>query len=289
VAVRRNVGLGSIVGLCAWACAAGPGAATAAAPHAQAGARTTVVVLEDQGVLPPNGSGGFAHSCPARAPHPVGGTFGPGNGAPLAGQFLLTGSYPVGRRGWRVRLQNVTPLPQPFFAGTVCLGSPVRFAYPRTSGVATPGADSGANVSCPRSASRAIGGFFRTQGAGATGRLIADSAFRTSEGWDVGVRNIGPTPQGYFAGAVCTGSTLRTATVSRVRTIPAGMGVHTTLRCPSRSPRPVSAVFAAADAAAAGQIVATDAFRTGARTWMTGLRNLGSAPRRGAVGVICVR
>jgi hypothetical protein len=244
VAVRRNVGLGSIVGLCAWACAAGPGAATAPAPHAQAGARTTVVVLEDQGVLPPNGSGGFAHSCPARAPHPVGGTFGPGNGAPLAGQFLLTGSYPVGRRGWRVRLQNVTPLPQPFFAGTVCLGSPVRFA---------------------------------------------DSAFRTSEGWDVGVRNIGPTPQGYFAGAVCTGSMLRTATVSRVRTIPAGMGVHTTLRCPSRSPRPVSAVFAAADAAAAGQIVATDAFRTGARTWMTGLRNLGSAPRRGAVGVICVR
>jgi hypothetical protein len=280
VAVRRIAGLGVTIALCA--CAAPAGAA-------QRQPATTVVVLEDQGVLPPRASAGFRHSCPARAPHPVGGTFGPPDGSPLASQFLLAGSYPVGWSGWRVRLQNITPDPQPFFAGTVCVGSPVRFAYPRTSGVAAPGMDSGANVSCTRTAPRAVGGFFRPQSPSGVGQIAGDSAFRTREGWDLGVRNLGPMPQAYFAGAVCAGSALRTAMVSRVRTIPAGLAVHTTLRCPARAPQPVTAVFAAADPAAAGQVVATDAFRTGARTWLTGLRNLSTEPRRGAAGVICVR
>jgi hypothetical protein len=299
--VRRNAGLGVIVAFVLAAVAAP--AAAPAAPAAQgddpppAGKEkqkeplpaSTVVVLEDQGVIPPGSFAGFRHTCPARAPNPVGGTYGPPDGVQPAGQFLLAGSYPVGRRAWHVRMRNVTPLPQPFFAGTVCVGSSEPFAYPRTTGVAPPGSDSGVNVSCPPRAPRAIGGFFRPQNPADLGQIIADSAFRTTEGWDIGVRSIVPLPKGYVAGAVCVGSGLRTVTVSRVRTIASGASVQTTLRCPARAPQPVTSVYAAADAAAAGQIVATDGFRTGARTWNTGVRNVSVAPQRSGVGVICVR
>jgi hypothetical protein len=286
MAMRRIAALGSTVVLCAWAA---PGAAAASRAVTPPPARTVVVIREDQGVLGPHAAGGFLHACPARAPHPIGGTFGPPDGSPLAGQFLLAGSYRVGRTGWRVRLQNITGDPQPFFAGTVCVGADVSFAYPRASGVAAPGMDSGANVPCPRAEPRAVGGWFRPQSPSGVGQIAGDSAFRTREGWDLGVRNIGPMPQAYFAGAVCAGAALRTAMVSRVRTLPAGLAVHTALRCPAREPQPVTAVFAAADTAAAGQIVATDAFRTGAARWTTGIRNLSSSPQRGAAGVLCVR
>jgi hypothetical protein len=283
--VRRIAGLVSTIALCA-AASGSPAAAARAAVKPPPTA--TVVVREDQGVLPPGGSGGFLHGCPARAPHPVAGTFGPPDGSPLAGQFLLAGSYPVGRTGWRVRLQNLTPQPQPFFAGTVCVGASVKFAAVRTSGVAAPGVDAGANVACPRSAPRALGGFFRPQTPAGIGQLAGDGSFRTREGWDIGVRNLGPSPQGWFGGAVCGGSELRSVIVSHVRTIPAGQAAHVALRCPARAPQPVAAVFAAADAAAAGQILATDAFRTGARTWTTGIRNVSPAPQRGVGGVVCV-
>jgi hypothetical protein len=291
--VRRNAGLGVIVALVA--ALAAPAAAPAAQDDPSPGAKkepppaSTVVVVEDQGIIRPGTFAGFRHTCPARAPNPVGGTYGPPDGVQPAGQFLLAGSYPVSRRAWRVQLRNVTPLPQPFFAGTVCVGSAEPFAYPRTTGVAPPGSDSGVNVSCPRRAPRAIGGFFRTQNPADLGQIVADSAFRTSEGWDIGVRSVVPLPKGYVAGAVCVGSRLRTVTVSRVRTIASGAGVHTTLTCPARTPQPVTSVYAAADAAAAGQILATDGFRTGARTWNTGVRNVSIAPQRGGVGVICVR
>jgi hypothetical protein len=297
--VRRNAGLGLIVAFVIAAVAV-PGVAPAAQgddppPAAEKEKQkeplppATVVVLEDQGVIPPGSFAGFRHTCPARAPNPVGGTYGPPDGVQPAGQFVLAGSYPVGRRAWHVRLRNVTPLPQPFFAGTVCVGSSEPFAYPRTTGVAPPGSDSGVNVSCPRRAPRAIGGFFRPQNPADLGQIFADSAFRTREGWDIGVRSIVLLPKGYVAGAVCVGSALRTVAVSRVRTIASGASVQSTLRCPARAPQPVTSVFAAADAAAAGQIVATDGFRTGARTWNTGVRNVSVAPQRGAVGVICVR
>jgi hypothetical protein len=282
--VRRTVGLGLIVAFCA--AAASPPAATAAPAPQPA---TTVVVLEDQGVLQPGATARFSHQCPARAPHPAGGTFGPPDGSPLAGQYLLTASYPLERTGWRVVLHNLTPMPQPFFAGAVCLGADVRFVYPRTTGVAGPGAEAGANLACPKTAPRAIGGFFRPQAAGGLGQLVADGSFRTRAGWDTGVRNIGPTPQGYVAGAVCTEAALRTATVTRERTVAPGAALQTRLQCPRATPVPVAPLFAAADAAARGQIVATDAFRTGARTWLTGVRNISPQPQRAGVGVVCVR
>src|SRR4029078_5994010 len=93
--------------LCA---AAAPAAQT---PPAPAPARSTVVVLEDQGVVPPNATRGFTRFCPTRAPPPVGGTFGPGAGAPLVGQFLLAASYPTReQRAWRVVVKNIPPLQQ---------------------------------------------------------------------------------------------------------------------------------------------------------------------------------
>jgi hypothetical protein len=291
--VRRNAGLGVIVALVA--ALAVPAAAPAAQDDPSPGAKkepppaSTVVVVEDQGIIRPGTFAGFRHTCPARAPNPVGGTYGPPEGVQAAGQYVLAASYPVGRRAWHVRLQNITPLPQPFFAGTVCVGSSERFAYPRTTAIASPGVDSGVNVSCPRTAPRAIGGFFRPQNSADLGQIFADSAFRTTEGWDIGVRSIVRFPKGYVAGAVCVGSGLRSVTVSRVRTIAPGASVQTTLRCPMRTPQPITSVYAAADAAAAGQIIATDGFRTGERTWNTGVRNLSVAPQRGGVGVICVR
>jgi len=146
-------------------------------------------------------------------------------------------------------------------------------------------------------APRGIGGFFRPQQTSATGQIAGDGSFRTGAGWDTGIRNIGPIPLGmlaprplgYRVGGVCAGADLRTATVSRVRTVPAGQAFQTTFRCPARTPQPLGAVYAAANAAAAGQILATGAFRTGARTWVTGVRNVSDKPQAGASGAICVR
>jgi len=137
--VRRHTGpaitILACLGALLWAAAA-PAAQT---PPAAAPARSTVVVLEDQGVVPPNATRGFTRFCPKRAPHPVAGTFGPGAGAPLAGQFLLAASYPTReQKAWRVVVKNITPLAQSFFAGAVCLGADVRVAYPQTTGVAAP-------------------------------------------------------------------------------------------------------------------------------------------------------
>ena len=135
--MRRNAGLGLIVAffLAAVAAPVAPAARGGGEPPPPANKEkekdktkeppaSTVVVLEDQGVMPPGAIAGFRHTCPARAPHPVGGTYGPPDGVQPAGQFLLAASYPVGAKAWRVRLRNVTPLPQPFFTGTVCVGSP---------------------------------------------------------------------------------------------------------------------------------------------------------------------
>jgi hypothetical protein len=298
--VRRHTGpaitMAACVGGLLWAAQAWSAQGRAPAPVPPA--RSTVVVLEDQGVVPPNATRGVTRFCPARAPHPVGGTFGAGQGGALAGQFLLAASYPTReRRAWRVVVKNITPLPQPFFAGAVCLGTDARVAYTQTTGVAAPGADAGAELRCPASAPRGIGGFFAPQDSGATGLIAGDGSFRTPAGWDTGLRNTGPIPLGnltpgpvgYRVGGVCAAAGLRTAVVSRVRTVPAGQDARGAFRCPARSPQPLNAVFAAANAAAAGQILATSAFRTGARSWVTGVRNVSPMPQSGASGVLCVR
>jgi hypothetical protein len=298
--VRRHTGPSITIAACLlgliWAAAAG-----AQAPEAEpapADAPSTVVVLEDQGVIPPFQTRGVTRFCPQRAPHPVGGTFGPGEGAPTAGQFLLAASYPTrANRAWRVQVKNITPIPQPFFAGAVCLGTEARITYVQTTGVVQPGKDAGLEFACPEAAPRGMGGFFRPQQSSANGQIVADGAFRTGRGWDVAIRNIGPIPIGnlapvpvaYRIGAVCAGEEVRTKMVSRVRTVPAGQGVDTTLRCPARTPQPLGAVYSAATRAASAQILATGAFRTGERTWTTGLRNVNPAQQKGTAGVVCVR
>jgi hypothetical protein len=250
---------------------------------------TRVVVVEDQGVVAPSQNAGFSEHCPARAPHAVAGTFGPTDDAPLAGQLVLTASFPLKRTGWRVVVHNLTPLPQPFFAGAVCVGSKAPFAYPETTDVAPPGMDDGFTVRCPRRAPQGIGGFFSPQAADGLGQLLSDSSFPTRTGWDLGVRNLSPASQAYYAGAVCAGSALETVMVSRTRKVAAGARIETNLRCPRRTPQPLGSVLAAGDAAARGQIVATDAFRTGERTWNTGVRNLSTTSQMAGVGVICLR
>jgi hypothetical protein len=296
--VRRHTGPAITIAVCLGLLPGGAAAAAQSRPPAAA-ARSTVVALEDQGVVPPNATRGFTRFCPARAPHPVAGTFAPGAGGPGVGQLLLAASYPTRQqRAWRVVVKNITPLPQPFLAAAVCLGTDAPVRYLQTTGVAAPGADAGADLRCPASAPRGIGGFFRPQEASATGQLAGDGSFRTSAGWDTGIRNIGPLPLtagtppgplGYRVGAVCAGADLRTATVSRVRTVPAGRAVQTTFRCPARAPQPLGAIYAAANAAAAGQILTSGSVRTGARTWVTGVRNVSDKPQAGASGVLCVR
>jgi hypothetical protein len=250
---------------------------------------TQVVIVEDRGVIAPSQTAGFSERCPARAPHAVGATYGPTDDQPLAGQLLLTASFPLHRAGWRVVLKNLTPLPQPFFAGAVCLGSAARFAYPETTGVAAPGMDDGFSLRCPARAPNGIGGFFSPQDGAGLGQLGNDSSFPTKTGWDIGVRNIDRDPHGYFAGAVCVGAPMATALLSRTETVAAGARIEIHLRCPRRAPQPIGSVVAAGDAAARGQILATDAFRAGARTWNTGVRNVSTASQRAGVGVICVR
>jgi hypothetical protein len=273
-----------LVAVVACMCGVGPAPVAAATK-----ASTRVVIVEDRGVAAPGQIAGFSERCPASAPHAVSGTFGPTAGTPLAGQFLLTRSVPLHRTGWRVDVQNLSVVPQAFFAGAVCVGAPVRFAYPEATGVAPPGMDDGFNMPCPRRAPLAIGGFAGPQAPAGLGQIANDSAFPTRAGWDIGVRNLGGMPQPYYAGAVCVGRAMTIALVRRVRTVPPGRRAETQLRCPRRAPQPVSSAFAAGNVAARGQIVATDAFRSGAHAWYTGVRNLSNRPQSAVVGVVCVR
>ena len=249
--MRRHTGPAITILACLGRPALGRAAPAAQTPPAAAPARSTVVVLEDQGVVPPNATRGFTRFCPKRAPHPVGGTFGPGAGAPLAGQFLLAASYPTReRRAWRVVVKNITPLAQSFFAGAGASGPTCPSPTRRRPGWRRPGRTRGRSCGARHSAPRGIGGFFRPQQTSATGQIAGDGSFRTGAGWDTGIRNIGPIPLGmlapgpigYRVGGVCAGADLRTATVSRVRTIPPGQAGQATFRCPARTPQPLGAV-----------------------------------------------
>jgi hypothetical protein len=101
--LRSKARLGVAVVACI--CSVDPSSASAATKPVAA----RIVVVEDRGVAQPGQVAGFSERCPARAPHAVGGTFGPTGGTPIAGQFLLTQSVPQHRTAWRIDVLN--PLP----------------------------------------------------------------------------------------------------------------------------------------------------------------------------------
>src|SRR5436309_250877 len=99
---------------------------------ADAAATPKVRLVEQNRVVQPNSASGYATRCPRSRPHPVGAEIG----IPATeqfGQIALAASYPQGRRGWFVAVQNLSAQAQGYFSGIICLASKAKFAYPRTT------------------------------------------------------------------------------------------------------------------------------------------------------------
>jgi hypothetical protein len=150
--------------------------------------------------------------CPQSDPHPVGPDYSYMT-APPVGSVVLVGSFPKGMHGWFTQVENLTNQPQQMDIGVVCLRANARFAYPRTGGyfVDNRGPNYG-QTNCPRSAPRAIDGYFGVSSAADAGSiaLFESYPFVRKVGGDlVGIKGFASSPVDYFAGAVCT--SLRTS------------------------------------------------------------------------------
>lgn len=80
-----------------------------------------------------------------------------------------------------------------------------KLRYVATTTTAQPSAESGGTLNCPK-AYRAISGFFGPQTQQGLGQLALTNSFpdgKSNRSWDIGVKNLGATPQEYFLGVVC--------------------------------------------------------------------------------------
>ena len=235
--------------------------------------------------------------CPQSDPHPVGPDYSYMT-APPVGSVVLVGSFPKGMHGWFTQVENLTNQPQQMDIGVVCLRANARFAYPRTGGyfVDTRGPNYG-QTHCPRSAPRAIDGYFGVSSAADAGSiaLFESYPFGRKVGGDlVGIKGFASLPVDYFAGAVCT--SLRTAAgyfTEKVATHSRnGLGVT----CPRRTPIGVGGTFYALGPkghpfAEDGNILMDYTFTENGRrgrTWVMGVTNLTGHTVRYEIGALCV-
>jgi hypothetical protein len=78
--------------------------------------------LAGQGTVQPSAEDGLALKCPKKTPHAISGFFGPTTEGGV-GQVVLSDSLPTGKanRSWDVGVKNLSPTPQPYVAGVVCI------------------------------------------------------------------------------------------------------------------------------------------------------------------------
>src|SRR6201992_294707 len=107
-----------------------------------------VVAVGGEHVVKP-GFATFTAVCPGSAPHPAGSEVGALTAAG-EGQVVLSESYPVGRRKWRISVLNVRDKPYCFYTSVVCLAADAKFSYPPESLVAEPKNPVGDLINSPR-------------------------------------------------------------------------------------------------------------------------------------------
>jgi hypothetical protein len=253
-----------------------------------------VVSLTQEGVVQANASAAYSAQCPSAEPHPVGPEFLNAKGG-VYGSLALAASYPQGRRGWVVGIENRSEQPQVYFVDVVCLGAKAKFAYPRSTFVVQPHGYEENAGECPRSVPHAINGYFGPQASSDLGKALL--AFTTPlftaplrfkhELDGAGVKNLGGVPVGLFAGAVCT--SLRTASPNlEAAVVDPGTDAGFTQSCPSRTPIAVSGAFTAKAQSDYGTIVMDASFRLTHRKWFVGVKNLTSRPVPYYAGAVCV-
>src|SRR5437868_2406841 len=123
---------------------------------ASAVAKTHVGFVEHDRAVPASATATFTSQCPHALPHAVGGEFGYLRGG-SPGSLALAATYPKGKRGWVVAVQNLTAQPQRYFDGVTCV-SGAKIAYPRGTFVADPPND-GVDANCRRGATHVVTGF----------------------------------------------------------------------------------------------------------------------------------
>jgi hypothetical protein len=247
-----------------------------------------VVLIEHQGVVQANSPGTYSGQCPSSQPHPVGPEFGNLKGG-VPGTLSLAASYPQGRRGWVVVVENRSGQPQGYFVGIVCLGAKATFAYPRSTFVVQANAYEEGSGECPRAAPHAINGYFGPQAAANLGQaLLAFTApLRFKHEVDgAGVKNLSGVPLGLFAGAVCT--SLRTAAPVYNGVVDPGTREGFTGPCPSRTPIAVSGAFSATAKSDYGTIVMDSTGQEGHHKWGLGVKNLTERRVPYLSGPVCV-
>jgi hypothetical protein len=164
------------------------------------------VRVSNSGTVAPGQTDGYDVTCPRRAPNPISGWFSPT--AQNTGQLMLVASDPSGR-GWTISVKNASDQPQAYAAGAICAGPKVKVSYlgsqQRTVQPATIDYVGG---QCPRRTPHAVDGAFGIPTSSDFGNVsIGGSTWTgtTGRSWEIGVINLAPDPQPYFAGMVCIG------------------------------------------------------------------------------------
>jgi len=261
-----------------------------AGPAMAKGHRSTVQVklMEESRVVPAYASGTYAAQCPNSHPHPVDGEFDATNAGGF-GKLALAGSYPQGKRGWVVVVQNLSDQPQPYIAGVICLRASARFAYPRTTYVVDPQASNGARVGCPNGAPHALSAYFQVQSPADLGKGLLDNLGPDTQGKHefgvAGVKSFSGGPVGMYGGAVCT--SLHTTLYGYDATVAPGKNDLQSSICPRKTPVAVGGFAYAKAAADDGAILLADIGNLG-RKGYAGVRNLTDHPVPYSAGALCV-
>jgi hypothetical protein len=234
-------------------------------------------------------------TCSPSYPHPVGPDFGYVKGASTPGSVALTASYPRGKRGWLIAVENMSDQTQTVVFGIVCVRADARFAYPRTRNtVAGPGGYSVGLSNCPRSAPHPIDDYFGTQSAADTGLLLLAAAYPFSSGeaggFVTGVRNTASNALLFFAGSVCTSLPIATSYIRE--TVGAGKTDGATIRCLRQTPVAVSGTFYPLPPRRInpddGKILMAFSFLAARNTWAAGVTSLTAHVVKFAVGTVCL-
>jgi hypothetical protein len=247
-----------------------------------------VVSLLQEGVVQANASATYSAQCPSAEPHPVGSEFFNVTGG-VYGSLALAASYPQGRRGWVVVVENLTGQPRGYFVGIVCLGAKAKFAHPRSTFVVSPNRYELGAAECPRAAPHAINGYFGVQAAADLGKALlafTGPGHLKHEIDGAAVKNLSGAPVGLFAGAVCT--TLRAAEPAYEGVAAPGTFSGHAASCPSRTPNAVSGTFGAKAESDDGTIVMSTSSQVTHRKWLVAVKNLTSRPVPYYVGTVCV-